>query len=189
MSPNHDVRAPAYGRTPSGWHDDAGSRDAGHDDMVADHMRYVNSGKLASEGIRNYYSADSSRFFLHYAEIEFPFIGLNGRVSGFADMALQFQTKARDEDAESRAFRPEYLWLFLEFKPRILSVGAIIRQCKATDVLAERHFARSHNPNVRQPRIETRAVIYGDDPKAELLKEMYDGLVMCLPRPSAEGEP
>jgi|GEM_PF-2782715 len=169
MSPNHDVRAPVYGRTPSGWHDDASDRDAGHDQMQLQMLRYWRSDKL--EPIEREIFSKKYTFVRQIVWAEFPFTShaSRGRIMGFADIAVRY-----------RAADDSLYWLqFYELKPRIGSVGSLIRQCEAVANLAElagfKHF-------------EVLPAVYSDDPKAIIFEEMHGRLVF-LPRPGAEGEP
>jgi len=173
-------------RTPSGWHDDASSRDAGHDEMQAMILRWWLRERLT---IREKWRNDPVRdFFFHLAEVEFPFLGFRGRITGFADIGLCFRTKETDEEEAKRTANPygdreynaRFLWVFAELKPRIGSVGAVIRQCRATEVLAKEHFREWREP----PELRLWPIVYNDDPKADLLEEMFDmhGRVVRHPR-------
>lgn len=153
---------------PSNWHDS--NKDAGHDEMVADiHRYYRDRLKRADPYTISRTTYSEKTFYFKYVEIERPFIG--GRypqVLGFCDIALLFETRQIDEKHEytkTRAtYSPDQWWMFLEVKPIIYSVGSVIRQCKATKHLATRCDITHCN---------VYPVVCRDDPKTELLEELY----------------
>lgn len=147
-------------RSPSGWHEDAiRNRDAGHDEMQAAELLFIQS--QAGHPIHR----GGKEFFLHGAWIEVPF-SLGDRVIGFADVGAQFVTPGES---------PHIFWIFLEIKPVIGSVGAVVRQVKATEYAA----SRAGMPG------EVWAVVYKDDPKLGLLEEVGDIRVRAVDRPGA----
>lgn len=178
-----------YGRTPSGWHDDASRRDAGHDEMQAAQLRFWRSADSVPSIERDVHGSTYGFFFRH-VEAEYPFRdSRSGRLSGFADLVLRFETEESSQREVKRGIVTSYeplVWhAFLELKPRIVSVGAVIRQCKATALLARRNAGLSGVHN-----FDVWAVVYEGDPKADILCEMYDdGPVIRLPRPRAGAEP
>jgi hypothetical protein len=146
--------------TPSGWGEDAQGRDAGHDEMQArcyrDWLKRIEKG----------FTLGGSKFLADKVYVEHPFTDA-GRLIGFADIAVRF---VADGD------RPEWFWWYEEIKPRIYSVGAVIRQCEATEVNALRAIKSSRRANGyhrREPDFVVYAIVYEDDPKAALLKELY----------------
>lgn len=180
-----DDDARPTGRTPSGWHDDASSRDAGHDEMQAAMLRWWR--RNAEEPILDCWPGEAVRdFFLTSVSVEFPFLGFRGRVAGFADLALQFGSRETPEEEAKRTanyyagpYAPRVIMAFAELKPRIGSVGGLIRQCAVTRILARDHFRAWSTP----PKVEVWAVVYEDDPKVGLLEEMFEiGSVIRMPR-------
>jgi hypothetical protein len=159
--------------TPSGWGDDAQSRDAGHDEMQAHEFRgmlkMIDSKQFVINRPRNGYVAESVPFVASYAEVEWPFEAA-GRLIGFADIAVQFLEV--DSEKTTQSPRSDW-WFYLEIKPRIYSVGAVIRQCKATAINAARSVPVNHRGTTQRDRFEVWAVVYQDDPKALLLQELY----------------
>ena len=148
--------------TPSGWHDDAYRRDAGHDEMQARCWRLVQEDQTPIQHGRVQYA-------YYGAFVEYPFTD-RGRLIGFADVAVVYQS----EETKSTSYGTFYkrYYRFYEIKPRIHSVGAVIRQCKATRILASRSGFENFT---------VAAVIRSGDPKKELLCEMADFLVLCEP--------
>jgi hypothetical protein len=170
MPQNGDSRPPRDGMTPSGWHDDAYQRDAGHDEMQAAWWREV----------RNDPEPTITRK-VGYARLEFSYIGTwvehplvaAGRLIGFVDVATLYRSTDIENEHDWRKRRYYEWWLFYEIKPRIHSVGAVIRQLEATNILAAR--AELH--------CDVLAVVYKDDPKLELLTELTHFGVIKAPRP------
>jgi hypothetical protein len=172
-------------RTPSGWHDDARTRDAGHDEMQAAYFRFWWSDAAPSLTRPRRYGSGTRPYFFRAAEVEFPFTGYHGRLSGFADIALRFETEETEDEAEKRkqwennnrrpeAYKPDVLLVFVELKPHIGSIGAVIRQCKATSILAKQKLGSE--------RFEVWAVVYEDDVKAQLLEELSSFPVIRIRR-------
>lgn len=177
MSRNDDARPTRNGMTPSGWHDDAmRNRDAGHDEMQAAEWR------RAKDACHSPITHQGKTFFFVNAWVEKPFI-LAGRVIGFADVGLLYESQETEKEKEwrlkvppSRPYKPDRWWVFLEVKPRILSVGAVIRQCIATEYTAERAGLSC----------EVWAAVYKDDPKTALLIEMGRVVVLLVERPTVQ---
>lgn len=78
----------------------------------------------------------------------------NGRIIGFADAASMF----RGEQGS--------IYLLYGVKPVIHSVGSLLRQCEATLRLARREWRPTAD-------IRVIAVVYDDDPKADLFQEYH----------------
>lgn len=169
MRQNDDAR-PERSLTPSGWHDDARTRDAGHDDMQAEQYRHFVS-EIGWRIKRPVFGAEME-FELVRTIVEFPFIA-NDRCIGFADLGLQFQA---DDNG--------YWWWFIELKPVIYSVGAVIRQCRATIIQANRAgFSRKEHRGFSD--FEVIPAVYRHDPKAALLHELEPSTVVL----SADDQP
>jgi hypothetical protein len=166
-------------RPPSRWHDDAAERDAGHDEMQIQALEWLNrpaKPKLKVE--------DNGKIFTYvWGRAEFPFIAA-GRLRGFADVAAQFEWTSDDGKID------DYYWIFCELKPRIQSCGAVIRQCSATDILAESHFASqiARRGGYYKPGWTVKAVVYEDDPRLELLAKLSPYRIMTLPRSAERSE-
>jgi len=131
-------------RSPSGWHDYGSAHDAGHDEMQLDVYRFYE--KLVGEQI--------GAGKLLYVVAEAPIVDdKSGRLIAFADIGLR---------VEAPAGQPR--WHMLELKPRIYTCGGLIRQCKALVQIIERLSDIHHR---------VTAVVYDDDPKLAMLKELY----------------
>lgn len=160
--------------TPSGWHDDASNRDAGHDELQAAVYRWlVKCGPKFKRFMR---CNKPSEYHREGVEIEAPLL-LKGSVLCFTDVCATFRhTPDRGRD--------EYLLEIFEIKPRISSVGGVIRQCKHMAILANRWRPRDSDYHI--PQVIVRAVVPYDDPKISLLSEMYGASLVwawCEDRP------
>jgi hypothetical protein len=136
------------GRSPSGWHDDTTGRDAGHDAMQMSVWRFLNNHRIERTAFANAGQVIS-------CAAEMPIIEpRSGRILAFADLGVEHR-------------HPETgvgYWRFVEIKPRIYSCGGLIRQCRAIAVAADR-------AGLGDCRVT--ALVYKDDPKIEMLREMY----------------
>ena len=158
MTPPDDDEIGA--RSPSGWHDDAMGRDAGHDQMQARLLRVFDK-----ERMENFRPGG-----LVWCGAEYPIRPTShhsSRVLAFADIALQYEIRAQI-----------YAWRFIELKPRIYSCGGLIRQCVMIGFAAER-------AGIAKPHVQP--CVYDDDPKLSLLAEMYRD-VLVLRRELADWE-
>jgi hypothetical protein len=159
-------------RSPSRWHDDASDRDAGHDAMQ---MLWL---KVAQKDVE---TAKGNVMPAVWTGAEYPFIAA-GRIIGFADIATRFQEPEHDDKQKTR----DEFWIFYELKPRIYSVGAVIRQVIATEYVARRHFKDWRGA---RPSFAVVPVVYRDDPKLEMLREMFDGQMCACHRVAPGVEP
>jgi len=194
MTRDDDARP--TGRTPSGWHDDARKRDAGHDEMQATVLR---QWRFRSNPLMVTLLPDKQRaFYVQYVEAESPLLSIHGHLAGFADVAIWLTSRESEEERAERIarqqgdYQPRRLWVFMEVKPRIDSVGAIIRQCRATKLLAKAHIRHISRDDHSYPAIQFMvwATVYEDDPKTDLLLDVYrDGHVHLIPRPKQGDQP
>src|SRR6185437_1956134 len=137
--------------TPSAWHDDA-PKDAGHDKMQADFVRYYR-GKIGGATMKVTYEKDPTDVPLSRVIAEFPISAPGNRgIIAFADVALRY------DNGYPAAFR------FVELKPRIRTVGGLVRQCRAIEYAAGSGGLRE---------AEVIACVFDDDPKLDLLRELY----------------
>jgi hypothetical protein len=158
----------AHRNTPSAWGDAAQDRDAGHDAFQADVYRYwINNIGNEAAVLTRHIRDQEFTFVVDKVRIEFPFTE-NGRLIGFADVAVQLLSSHVP------------WWLYFEIKPRIGSVGALIRQCRATEVLVRRS---GNNGAGWRENFQVLATVYQDDPKLALLQELY-GEVWTRLRPT-----
>jgi len=166
--------------TPSGWHDDARSRDAGHDEMQAAAYRYERANGRTEITI----GADekATKYRREGVYFEMPLYGPKGGISTFIDVFSRFLAEPTPDPSRpngvSLVKHPE-LWVCYEIKPRIYSVGATIRQCRATDYAASSSRlwpnanAGTSWDTHRTPKVRVVPVVPHDDPKLGLLKEFW----------------
>lgn len=145
--------------TPSGWHDGAMGRDAGHDEMQAETFRHLKQ-KLPTNITRETIGGTVS-FTLESLFLEALVSGGNF-IKTFVDILAVYKGNAKSR-----------LLICFEIKPSIDSVGAVIRQCKATEFAILNSDWRQHNPV-----IEVLPVVSRRDPKTRLLCELW-GCVVC----------
>lgn len=152
--------------TLSGWSES--ERDAGHDELQAEVYRFLKRAEPATTKIAARGGAPDRVFRRASIEVEYPFVREN-RVIGFADVCEVWH-----EEKTDRLTVGGVLYKVFEIKPRIYSVGAIIRQCKATRQLML-SVGNYHNSGWSGPALcRVTAVVPHDDPKVALLKEMFE---------------
>ena len=124
---------------PSGWHDQ--TRDSGHDEMQIAVFEFLKK------------SFDPAwvdpRVFM-----EVPLVirtRAGDRITGFADLAVSYSEGTRDTNR----------WRLFELKPRIYSIGALIRQVRAI-----RHAGQASFP---MASVHVSAVVFKHDPLADQL--------------------
>jgi hypothetical protein len=150
--------------TPSGWHDDARDRDAGHDEMqiaVFDHLQ----GNPVVRGMNGY----EDRIGMYF---ESPFY-VRGHIVAWGDI-VELWEKPQYETAKKRRY---VVW---EIKPKIYSIGAVIRQCRSlADVVGASQKDRmtrgsSHNLFYDDPIV--LPIVRSDDPKLSMLRHVCDAM-------------
>lgn len=153
--------------TPSGWHDDAQSRDAGHDKMQAGVYRFLDK----SEKQISVKDGDKLETYDRIGiEFECPFYS-DGRIITFVDVCLLF----RKSDDKKQARYDEVI-LCYEIKPKIYSVGAVVRQCHATAHAVSRGSIYSRGGQSaleKKPTVHVMPVVPHDDQKLDLLAEFW----------------
>lgn len=133
--------------TPSGWHDDARNRDAGHDEMQIAVFDWVK---------------DHSRAFGHVeTEFEMPLYH-RGQIIAWCDIGQRVFR-------EGVAF-PAHLFIW-EIKPKIYSVGAVVRQCIALQQAAEK--ACTNEARCLMAEVKVFPVVMVDDPKLSMLRHVF----------------
>lgn len=194
MSRNDDSRSTRSGMSPSGWHDDAvRNRDAGHDEMQAAVWRHWTSGEPPFDLL----CRNETQYQLVRTILEFPIREIEhnrwdrkeyntGRIRSFADVAVKWASLETDEQKAIRTERPpvrEYdpksYFMFYEIKPKIYSVGAIIRQCYAFSDIAQ----------AAKYKFQVNVVVYRDDPKLDLFEELCPFNVVVISRLAAAVQP
>jgi hypothetical protein len=142
--------------TPSQWHDDASGRDAGHDEMqiaVFDYLRDTPSGRLPLRECEG-----CTRVAVRF---EHPFVQ-RGKVIAWGDVV-----EIWDEEKELYPKRTYVVW---EIKPKIYSVGAVVRQCVALKIAAK---AATLDRNGRQSETLVVPIVRFDDPKISALRHVF----------------
>lgn len=144
--------------TPSQWHDDARNRDAGHDDMqiaIFDYLRDLPAEREA--GVRQ------GVWFEH------PF-ARDGRVVAWADILEVWDPKPV---ASGTYPKPKQRYVIFEVKPKIYSVGAVIRQCEALEIAISATFRARTDGG---PDIKVMPIVKHDDPKLSALRHVYHAI-------------
>ena len=158
--------------TPSGWHDATNDRDAGHDDMQ---LAVYQWAKSHPEGRR--IDLEKYGIFEHVSvEVEYPFASRKNIVA-FADVCEVW----RSVEVNYQRFY-QYYYVAFEIKPRIRSVGGLIRQC----VALAHHIGNEHHPNQKPPLRVVIPAVPHDDAKLATLRKLYDPVMPWL---MTEGRP
>jgi len=162
--------------TPSGWENDTRGRDAGHDELQLTIWRYLNKRPAAPRHTKN-----DGTFNRIAVTIEHPFM-VKGIPIAFADVCEVFRSDKVPYDGYW-----SYRYVAYEIKPRIYSVGGIIRQCLALEVAIERSGPTMANGKKAEAFVVP--VVLRSDPKVEMLKEMYSGNVWTWDDPVGSSAP
>ena len=151
--------------TPSGWHDDARNRDAGHDEMQIAVFDYLKD-KPVVHGMNGY----EDRIGLYF---ESPFY-VRGNIIAWGDI-VELWEKPEHETWKKRRY---IVW---EIKPKIYSVGAVIRQCRT---LADAVQAANKDVSTRSRGFShisfddpiVLPIVRSDDPKLSMLRHVCDAI-------------
>jgi hypothetical protein len=149
--------------TPSDAHDSGWQRDPGHDEMQMEVFRWLVWRDQVSTYVKKRYSNDESELaILDTRELEY-LIEVNDRIVGFVDICERFSTDGKSFNDRQFSFTA---W---EIKPKIHSVGAILRQAK---VLREKLWRwRPSRDSYSSPYVRIMVVVSAKDPKTGLLQE------------------
>ncbi len=158
------------GRTPSGWYADAAGRDAGHDQMQVELFAQLN-GRPETYSL----TLNGVRYQQYDVIIEYPFMR-DGRILGFADVCEMWEPIS----VKPSAVPPRWFLTIYEVKPRIHSVGALVRQARATVALARQVVIGR-----TVPVCDLFAVVPHDDPKLAQLQQAFPWRVV----PWKDGQP
>jgi hypothetical protein len=112
--------------TPSGWHEDALRRDAGHDAMHLAVWRFHSI-------------PDSYGSWTRDVHFEWPVLALRGGIRAFADIAEIYWSGAPPPGRSYKQWVRVYLY---EIKPTVSTVGGIVRQCAALEAAATPYVRR-----------------------------------------------
>ena len=146
------------GYTPSSAHDSAWKRDDGHDEMQLELYRWLRKQRPDCQTDDRVYSF-AGAFAEHHLEV-------NHRIAGFTDVLASYRWNGSLHGAP----RTEVAYRLFEIKPKIHSVGAVIRQLRTLAHLARK--ALKYDGGYAAAEIEVVAVVPYDDPKFKLLIEM-----------------
>ena len=146
--------------TPSGWHDDAKNRDAGHDEMQIAVFDYLRDHQDEQREIAGEVYV---RCGVHF---EYPLMR-DGKILAWADVAAIWEAK--------NASYPEDIYIeIFEIKPTIYSVGAVVRQCIALEYAAVRCGQYDRKSGRRQSVLAgVIPVVRVDDPKLDVLRHVH----------------
>jgi hypothetical protein len=149
-------------RSPSGWHDNAMRRDAGHDAMQLAVLDYLQD----LDFLQNQYdlSRESRFHYTRSTQMEYPLV-VRGKPVAFADI-ITIHNKYADNKLVLSSYE------IYEIKPIIHSIGAIIRQCTALELVGEQTLA---DPCSREgARVAVNLVVKSTDPKLAALRQVYE---------------
>jgi hypothetical protein len=151
--------------TPSGWHDDARGRDAGHDEMQVAVFQWFRSRK--ADPIPSPLSRDRSvpAASLDHRQVIFELPLFAERRGGYKPTIIAFADVAELWSFGGKYASSTIVAGLLEIKPRIDSVGALVRQCKAV----ERAFRMNVTPEVV---CHVLPVVPYNEPKISLLRQV-----------------
>lgn len=154
--------------TPSGWHNDTMARDAGHDDMQFRFWKDLKENgppKLTVSG---------DVFDRYAVSFEYAF-EVDGAIIGFGDIVEWF---SRDRVAPSGQPEKQRVVRIWEIKPKIHSLGGIVRQVEAIECLAKKwskNWGRHASDKI--VRVDVWTVVPQGDPKVSMLMEVLPGQV------------
>ena len=151
--------------TPSGWHDDARNRDAGHDEMqiaVFDYRRALSMEDMLGRPdtpIEGYSYRRKGIFF------EYPLIR-DEQILAWGDIVEVWEKKISKEPTQ-------IIHKIYEIKPKIYSVGAIVRQCDSLRRTGERcGYYDRHSGRRDELTVHVFPVVMDGDPKLSMLQHV-----------------
>jgi len=148
--------------TPSQWHDDVRNRDAGHDAMqiaVFDYLRDMPTGPSPFYECNGY-----ERTGVYF---EMPFRG-GGHILAWGDVVEVWQQIVTPHEGYSYTKKKYVVW---EIKPKIYSVGAVVRQCVALEDIAKSALMTDRGPT--QYDVLIIPAVTSDDPKLGELRHVH----------------
>jgi hypothetical protein len=144
--------------TPSGWHDDARNRDAGHDEMQIAIFDYLKDREVAPLKFK-----DIDEVFVRSGVcFELPFMRGN-QIVAWGDVVEIYDQQTK--------YSPQRAIIVHEVKPRIYSVGAVVRQCESLTFGVEHALADRHSGS--RPVVRVFPAVMVDDPKLAMLRHVY----------------
>lgn len=156
--------------TPSAWHNDAMSRDAGHDEMqFAFWQSLIEDGQNTIRVLRNKPDKDgntSDEYARYNIQFEFEFIH-RGKLLGFGDVVEQFWRKG-----DSTSSLPILYWRIYEIKPKVHSVGGVVRQARALKRISDAAMDKGNGHKSFESWVRVITVVPWDDPKIDMLRSV-----------------
>jgi len=146
--------------TPSGWHDDARNRDAGHDEMQIAVFDWLRASVVCPEG----YEKRRGVYF------ESPFRSRD-HIIAWGDIVEVFEKPEHGNYTKLQ-------YVVFEIKPKIYSVGAVVRQCVALadavdSALKYRRSSGRYSNTVSYDDACVIPVVRSDDPKLSMLRHVW----------------
>lgn len=149
--------------TPSQWHDDARNRDAGHDEMQMAVFDFLRDQPDVSEREIGPLQETYVRNGVHF---EYPFMR-DGKILAWGDVVEVWEAK-------NSSWPEDMYFEIYEIKPKIYSVGAVVRQCIALEQAALRCGQFNRSTGRRQSVAATVVPVIGvDDPKLHDLQHVH----------------
>ncbi len=139
-----------------------------HDRMQADVLDWLREHGLKVRTIQH----DGAGINLHrhgpWAEVS---LKVKGTIRGFVDILERWSSDGA-KDARGHPVRKTQ-YIAYEIKPRITTVGGLVRQMRAEADLIEQAFSENHFDD----RVVVIPVINHDDPELPLLRRLWPGAV------------
>lgn len=142
-----------------------------HDRMQADVLEHLRKHMDGKEITYKYYGEE----FVMQSVAVWPEVMLSAgkTVLGFVDILQKWQPRNAEEKLKSRGPTVYYLY---EIKPRITTVGGLIRQMQAETALVERWHEQIGIAGGCKTRVFP--VVKHDDPEVGLLRRLWHGPVL-----------
>ena len=151
--------------TPSGWHDDARNRDAGHDEMQIAVYDYRRSLSLEAMLGRPDNPIEGYSFCRRGIYFESPLIR-DEQILAWGDIIEVWEKKEGKNPTETT-------YKIYEIKPKIYSVGAVVRQCVSLRLTGEKcGYYDRHSGRREQLTVLVFPVVRHDDPKLSMLQHV-----------------
>lgn len=158
--------------TPSRAHDEAWRRSPDHDALQVSAFRWFSASPAASK-LRwtPRYRKEPEIYERSYTIAEYA-LRCDGRISAFVDLVQIYQ---REEPHPVQKTVTRQVWFLHEIKPRIDTVGGLIRQCRTLDHHAEKALPRSNLGDC--PEFRVIPLVPHDDPALPDLEAMWGGYI------------
>lgn len=147
-------------RSPSSWHDDTMSRDAGHDALQIEVWKTLRNKVPRTILFGTNYQNEKVEFIRTSVHFEYPLF-LDGRIVGWGDVVELYKATVPNG---SGTVERHYIRVY-EIKPKIYSVGGLVRQLTSLRILVNK-VAESRGMGSGG---DVMPVVYEDDPKLDML--------------------